>query len=68
MRHRGRPLVLFTIAVSTAVLFAQPSDTVRNPLASNPAAALDGQRVYNATCQPVMDPRAKAIAFAARRR
>jgi PQQ-dependent dehydrogenase (methanol/ethanol family) len=48
--------MLFTLGVSAAALFAQQSDTVRNPLASNPTAALDGQRVYNATCQTCHGP------------
>ena len=48
-----KPIVFaFTVLIG-GVLFAQPpaSDVTRNPLAANPAAAADGQRIYNQTCQ-----------------
>src|SRR5471030_1387780 len=40
-------------ASSVGVPLAQQpvSDVTRNPLAANPAAVADGQRVYNRTCQ-----------------
>ena len=46
-------LVLAPAALSVGVLLAQQpaSDMTKNPLATNPAAAADGQRVYNQTCQ-----------------
>ena len=40
--------------MAAGVLFAQQppaSDTVVNPLAANPAAASEGQRIYDGTCQ-----------------
>jgi len=50
-------LALAPTALSV-VLFAQPptSDVTRNPLATNPAAAADGQRIYNQTCQTCHGP------------
>ena len=41
--------------MATGVLLAQQapmSDTVMNPLANNPSAALEGQRTFDGTCQP----------------
>ena len=51
MRRGIQQLVAGALVVSGAALLAQQSDTVRNPLAANPSAARNGQRVYNATCQ-----------------
>ena len=42
------------MAMTAGVLLAQQlpvSDTVMNPLANNPTAAADGQRIYDGTCQ-----------------
>ena len=46
-------LVLTSATLSVGVLLAQPpaSDVTRNPLATNPTAVADGQRVYDQTCQ-----------------
>ncbi len=51
-------LALAASVVSLGVVFAQPpaSDTSRNPLANDPAAAADGLRVYNQTCQACHGP------------
>ena len=45
--------VLAPAALSASVLLSgqPPSDSTRNPFATNPTAAADGQRVYNQTCQ-----------------
>jgi alcohol dehydrogenase (cytochrome c) len=45
--------VLAPAVLSVGLLLARqpPADTTRNPLASNPAAVADGQRIYNQTCQ-----------------
>src|SRR5436190_14681539 len=49
--------VLFIgIAISVSVLFAQPSDRVRNPFADDPAAAIEGQGVFAAACQSCHGP------------
>jgi alcohol dehydrogenase (cytochrome c) len=56
MTRRIRLLLLFSIAISVGAPLAQQADTVRNPFAANPAAALEGQRVYNATCQACHGP------------
>jgi len=46
-------LVLAPAALSAGVLLSgqPPSDSTRNPLATNPTAVADGRRVYNQTCQ-----------------
>ena len=46
-------LVLAPAALSVGVLLSgqPPSDSTRNPLATNPTAVADGRRVYNQTCQ-----------------
>ena len=45
--------ILAPAALSAGVLLAgqPPADTTRNPLAANPTAVADGQRIYNQTCQ-----------------
>ena len=50
--------VLAAAALSVGVLLAQQpaSDVTRNPLATNPIAVADGQRVYNQTCQSCHGP------------
>ena len=51
-------LVLAPAVLSVGVLLAQQpaSDVTRNPLATNPIAVADGQRVYNQTCQSCHGP------------
>jgi len=51
-------LVLALSVLSVSVLIAQQStsDTVRNPLAGDPAAVTAGQQVYNQTCQGCHGP------------
>lgn len=46
-------LVLAPAVLSIGTLWAQQpaSDTTRNPLASSPAAAVEGRRVYDRSCQ-----------------
>ena len=56
MDNRLKCLLLAPVAMSVGVLFAQQADTGRNPLASSPAAAISGQRVYDATCQTCHGP------------
>ncbi len=53
MEHMIKLLVLAQAAVVAGGLLAQQpvSDVTRNPLAANPGAVADGQRVYNQTCQ-----------------
>jgi PQQ-dependent dehydrogenase (methanol/ethanol family) len=53
-----KPLVLAVTALSVGVLWAQQpaSDVTRNPLATSPTAAADGQRIYNQTCQSCHGP------------
>ena len=68
MDRRLKLLVLATVAMSVGALFAQQADTVQNPLASNPTAAMDGQRLFNQTCQTCHGPAARAIAIAEGRR
>ena len=45
--------------MSVGVLFAQQADTVQNPLASSAAAAAEGQRLFNQTCQTCHGPAAQ---------
>src|SRR4051812_43484649 len=52
-------LFLAGIATSAGALFAQQSDVVQNPLASNPTAAIEGQRLFNQTCQTCHGPAAQ---------
>src|SRR3954470_3176935 len=56
-RHFGIGALL-PVAASVAILFGQAnqSDTVRNPLGSNPSAALAGRQLYNQTCQSCHGP------------
>jgi PQQ-dependent dehydrogenase (methanol/ethanol family) len=56
MTRQIRFPVLVGLSICAASLGAEQADTVRNPLASDPAAALEGQRVYNATCQTCHGP------------
>jgi alcohol dehydrogenase (cytochrome c) len=54
MNNRIKLVACSIAAVATGVLFAQQapvSDTVMNPLANNPTAAIDGQRIFDGTCQ-----------------
>jgi PQQ-dependent dehydrogenase (methanol/ethanol family) len=58
MDNRLKLLVLAPAALSAGVLLAQQntSDTVRNPLAADPAAVAAGQQLYNGTCQACHGP------------
>jgi PQQ-dependent dehydrogenase (methanol/ethanol family) len=58
MYYRVKLLILAAVAISAGVLFAQQvqSDTVRNPLAADPAAVAAGQQLYNGTCQACHGP------------
>jgi PQQ-dependent dehydrogenase (methanol/ethanol family) len=58
MDQRIKLLVFATIAAGAGVLLAQQNvaDTVRNPLAADPAAVTEGQRLYNQTCQACHGP------------
>ncbi|HKY21251.1 MAG TPA: PQQ-dependent dehydrogenase, methanol/ethanol family [Vicinamibacterales bacterium] len=52
-------LLLAVAGMTAGVLFAQQapmSDTVVNPLADNPTAAAEGQRIYDGTCQTCHGP------------
>src|SRR5919108_2554436 len=51
-----RFLILVCTPISIAVLLAQQPDTARNPLGTNPAAATEGQRLFDATCQSCHGP------------
>ena len=51
---RTKFALLAAMAMTAGVLVAQQlpvSDTVMNPLANNPTAVADGQRIYDGTCQ-----------------
>jgi mono/diheme cytochrome c family protein len=39
------------LTLLAGVSFAQPADTVINPLANNPEAAQQGRKVFEVTCQ-----------------
>ena len=56
MNSRAVLYVASAVVVTVTALVAQQSDTVRNPLGSDPAAAVDGQRVYAATCESCHGP------------
>ena len=52
--NRARFLLFAAAAMTVGVLFAQQppvSDTVMNPLANNPTAVAEGQRLFDGTCQ-----------------
>jgi PQQ-dependent dehydrogenase (methanol/ethanol family) len=51
MNSRAALYIACAVVVTVAAAVAQQSDTVRNPLANDPAAAIEGQRVYTATCE-----------------
>src|SRR5262245_53514121 len=54
MNNRIKLVACSMAAVATGVLLAQQppvSDTVVNPLANNPTAAVEGQRTFDGTCQ-----------------
>src|SRR3954451_24737385 len=53
MNNRMKFAVLACASMAAGVLFAQQnqSDTVRNPVANDPAAVAAGQRVYSQACQ-----------------
>jgi alcohol dehydrogenase (cytochrome c) len=54
MNNRIKLVACSVAAMATGVLLAQQapmSDTVVNPLANNPTAALEGQRTFDGTCQ-----------------
>ena len=56
---RAKFSLLAAVAMMAGVLVAQQvpiSDTVMNPLANNPTAAADGQRIYDGTCQTCHGP------------
>ncbi len=59
MDRRLKLLLVAAIATSAGVLAAQQADTVQNPLASNPTAAMDGQRLFTQTCQTCHGPAAQ---------
>ncbi len=48
--------LVLTAAAGAAALFAQPSDTTRNPLGTSPAAIAGGARLYNEMCQACHGP------------
>lgn len=56
MSSTARIFVVLVVACSAAALFAQQPDTVRNPLATDPTAALGGEQVYRGTCQSCHGP------------
>jgi alcohol dehydrogenase (cytochrome c) len=58
MDSRIALLVLTPVALGAGVLLAQQNqaDTVRNPLAADPAAIAAGQQLYNQTCQSCHGP------------
>lgn len=50
--HRFKlPLMWAGLTLLAGVSFAQPADTVINPLANNPEAAQQGRKVFEVTCQ-----------------
>lgn len=51
MTHGTRLACVAICTVSVVGVAGQRSDTVRNPLGDNPAAAIEGQRLYDGTCQ-----------------
>ena len=54
MNNRIKLAACSIAAMATGVVLAQQapvSDTVVNPLANNPTAALEGQRIFDGTCQ-----------------
>jgi len=54
MNNRIKLAACAIAAMATGALLAQQpqvSDTVMNPLANNPTAAAEGERIYNGTCQ-----------------
>ncbi|MCM3879813.1 MAG: PQQ-dependent dehydrogenase, methanol/ethanol family [Vicinamibacterales bacterium] len=59
MDRRLKLVIIAALAMSVGALFAQQADTVQNPLASNPTAAMDGQRLFNQTCQTCHGPAAQ---------
>jgi PQQ-dependent dehydrogenase (methanol/ethanol family) len=58
MDNRTKFLILASAAMTAGVLFAQQnqSDTVNNPLGTDPAAIAAGQQLYNGTCQACHGP------------
>src|SRR4051812_5866082 len=58
MNVRFAGAVILPLTVSAAIVLAQAnqSDTVRNPLASDPAAASAGRQVYDGACQACHGP------------
>jgi PQQ-dependent dehydrogenase (methanol/ethanol family) len=51
MSSTAKIFVLFLVGCSAAALLAQQPDTVRNPLATDPSAAPEGEQIFRATCQ-----------------
>jgi len=56
LKRFANPLVAACVAISGAALFAQQSDTTRNPFANNADAAVAGHRLYDQTCQSCHGP------------
>jgi PQQ-dependent dehydrogenase (methanol/ethanol family) len=56
MDSRLKVFILASAAAVAGVVFAQQSDTTRNPLGNNPAAIAAGQQVYDGTCQACHGP------------
>ena len=50
MDSRIKFLILATVAMTAAALFAQQPNAARNPLGADPAAVAAGQQIYNGTC------------------